>query len=166
MKDQDKLIRLQAYFDGELPEREAREVAASLRTDPEAAALLREFDQTRDALNGLEQELKLPESREFFWSKIQREIQRQEARDSAPEMALSLGARLRRLLVPMTSLAMLAVLVLVSARQEDSRGSGIETIVADSGALTYHNFVTGTSVVWLSFPAESESPDVDDLEPF
>src|SRR5437879_2478946 len=151
MMDQERQLRLQAYFDGEPPGKEAREVAESLARDAEAWGLVGEFKQTRDALAGFEEELKLPESRDFFWSKIQRQIERQELREPALEPALTLAARLRRLLVPLTSVAMLAMLVFVSVRQEDSSGS--ETTMEDPGTCTKHNFNTGTSLVWLSYRA-------------
>jgi len=72
-------LKLQAYLDGELPEGEARELATGLAQDQEAAALLAELRQTRDAIAGSEQVRALPESREFYWSKIQRAIERAEA---------------------------------------------------------------------------------------
>ena len=76
--DYDAQLKLQAFLDGELPEAEASEVANWLARDREAAALLEELRNTRDALAGFEAGIQLPESREFFWSKVQREIQRLE----------------------------------------------------------------------------------------
>src|SRR5713101_6879485 len=71
-------LRLQSYLDGELSPREARRVAEWLGRNPEAQALLGELKMARTALAGNEPELHLPESREFYWSKIRREIQRPE----------------------------------------------------------------------------------------
>src|SRR6267378_6728212 len=76
--DYDAQLKLQAYLDGELPEAEAREVANWLARDREAAALHTELRNTRQALVGFEVGVELPESREFFWSKIRREIHRLE----------------------------------------------------------------------------------------
>src|SRR5690242_11198744 len=78
-------IKLQAFMDGELPESEAREVAGWLARNQEAALLLQELRHTRQSLKGHDASIKLPESREFFWSKIEREIHRQE--QTAPAIA-------------------------------------------------------------------------------
>ena len=77
MKDEQQL-KLQAYLDGELPDSEVRAVADWIAKDAEAAGLLAELKNTRGALAGFEAEIKLPESREFYWSKIAREIERAE----------------------------------------------------------------------------------------
>ena len=67
-------LKLQALLDGELPEREAAEVEARVKADPQAQALLDELRMTTTALRGNELERALPETREFFWSKIERTI--------------------------------------------------------------------------------------------
>src|SRR6478736_2848877 len=105
----DGQLKLQAYLDGELPEGEARELAAGLAQDPQAEALLTELRQTRDAMAGSEQVKALPESREFYWSKIQREIKRVEAPAPQPVRVSGLMMALRRFLVPLTGMALLVV---------------------------------------------------------
>ena len=62
-----------------------------LARDREAAALLEELRNTRAALAGFEAEVRLPESREFFWSKIEREIQRLEAPAPRPARGAAPG---------------------------------------------------------------------------
>src|SRR5512138_813224 len=100
MIDYTEQLKLQAYLDGELPEAEARRMTDRLAQDPEAAALLTELRQTTEAVAAFEKEVRLPESREFYWSKIQREIQRQA--QPAPEAATLPDwlAALRRVLMP------------------------------------------------------------------
>ena len=75
MMDYDSQLKLQAYLDGELPENEAREVAGWVAKDREAVALLSELKATRQAMADFEIGIKLPESREFYLSKIARQIQ-------------------------------------------------------------------------------------------
>src|SRR5690242_5162951 len=108
MEYQDEL-KLQAYLDGELTETEAREVAGRLARDPQAEALLMELRQTCETLQGFEEGVRLPESRDFYWSKIQRGIQRLD--QAAPEAPapIPLIARMRRLLVPAAGLALLVI---------------------------------------------------------
>src|SRR5438874_12013740 len=77
MKHEEQL-KLQAYLDGELSGREARAVAKLVALDARAQTLLAELRFTKASLAVNEPEIKLPESREFYWSKIEREIQRLE----------------------------------------------------------------------------------------
>src|SRR2546425_6017069 len=97
--DYNSQLKLQAYLDGELPEAEARAVANWLAQDREAVALLGELRNTRQALVGLEVGVTLPESREFFWSKIERDIRPQEQPEPAAGRA-PLWSAWRRFLVP------------------------------------------------------------------
>jgi len=149
-------LKLQAFLDGELPDGEAREVAALIARDAEAARLHAELKNTRLALKGSEPGMVLPESREFFWSKIQREIERT-APVVKPEPQVSIFSMLRRLLVPMVSVAALVIIGVIAAKQfsstADAATVGTVTELADAGAVTYHNYETGTTLVWLSYPS-------------
>lgn len=152
-------IKLQAFLDGELPEKDAREVAAWVARDAEATDLLAELRNTRKALADFEPGLKLPESREFYWSKIEREIQRLEP---APQVnpSASIFMRLRRFVVPAGAVAALLVLVTVAGLQLGRFGlsgaSETEMTSADSGTFTYQDYASGTTLVWVTYPAESE----------
>ncbi len=164
--DCDSQLKLQAFLDGELPEAEASKVAEWLSRDREAAALAGELRNTRQALAGFEVGIQLPESREFFWSKIQREIQRLEtpAPDPAP---VPFFALLRRLLVPASTVALVFVAGLVLVRSVVPFGRGvtpdIETALADAGAFTYRDYNAGTTLVWLSYPADNEIAEDDEM---
>ena len=165
--DHDSQLKLQAYLDGELPEAEARAAANWLARDREAVALHTELRNTRQALVGFEIGVELPESREFFWSKIEREIQRLEP-TAAAKPAPSLLARWRRMLVPIGAMAGLVLAALVVSRQMDplggSGGPTLEAAVDDSGAFTYRDDSARTTLVWLSYPAEDESADNDSVD--
>ena len=101
MMDRETELKLQAFLDGELSGDEAGRVEARLAQDTEAAALLAELKATNGALRVFEQELKLPESREFFWSKVEREIRRREKPEPEPESATPPWlAAWRRFLLP------------------------------------------------------------------
>ena len=164
--DFDAQLKLQAFLDGELPEGEASKVADWLARDREAAALLEELRNTRGAMAGFEAGVQLPESREFFWSKVQREIQRREA--PAPKSAPTpLLALLRRFLVPASALAVIlvagAVLIRPAGPFDHAHTAGIETALADAGAFTYHDYSAGATLVWLSYPADNEVAENDEL---
>jgi anti-sigma factor RsiW len=159
---QEQQLKLQAFFDGELPEKEAREVAAWLAQDADGTALLGELRNTRKALADFEPGLKVPESREFYWSKIQREIERLEPA-AAPVQKVSLFAQLRRVLMPLGAVAALAVVAVFTIHQLGGghpQQAQMNTILADAGAFTYRDQAQGMTVVWLPYPAEKKlAPD-------
>ena len=95
MIEREAQFKLMAYLDGELSEPESVEVREWLARDEEARALLAELQNTGAVLAGFEAGLKLPETREFFWSKIQREIERQERAPASAE-SVSLWGWLRQ----------------------------------------------------------------------
>lgn len=166
MIEHEQQLKLQAYLDGELPEAQARALAEWLSREEEAMALAAELRQTTEALVGFEQGIRLPESRDFYWSKIQRQIQREEASTPEPVAVVSWAARLRRLLMPVTGLAVAALLLLVVTHEN---GPGLpensaETALQDSGAFTYHDDSAGATLVWLSYPAENEIAENNDLD--
>src|SRR5687767_7086210 len=93
-------LKLQAYLDGELPAAEAREVADWIAQDADAPMLFAELKNTRGALKAFESEIKLPESREYYWSKLERRIERLEKTEEVEDPPVWLYALLRRFLAP------------------------------------------------------------------
>jgi anti-sigma factor RsiW len=148
----DQQLKLQAFLDGELPEAEAREIATWIARDPEAAALHAELKNTRRALDGFEADIKLPESREFYWSKIEREIQKLEKREP-PRPATPPLAWLWRLLIPASAFAVVAITAMFAFKNVGghARSTELQTALADSGAFTYRDEQEGMTVVWLSY---------------
>lgn len=107
-------LRVQAWLDGELPEAEARRVEGMVNGDLQAQSLVAELRMTKTTLAGNEPELKLPESREFFWGKIQREIERL---DKAAEVEARPAFWLmnwRRWMAPLSGIALIAFFSLLS----------------------------------------------------
>jgi anti-sigma factor RsiW len=151
---QDLQFKLQAYLDGELSSSEAKAVAAWVAQEVDTRALLAELANTRNALAGFE-----PETREFYWSKIARDIQRQEKRVSVGSPA-SILTLLRRLMVPSGIMVALLMGMLVIKQQLGvERRFGVaetDTAQVDAGTFTFRDFASGTTLVWLSYPAENE----------
>jgi anti-sigma factor RsiW len=164
-------LKLQAFLDGELPERERRAILLWMQDNHEAAALFAELKNTRAAMVKSEPHLSVPETREFFWSKIERGIQR-----LAPEIKfapeISIFARLRRLLLPAGALAALVMAGLVAhsyfsglktnvENLADADGTpDVETALANSDATTYRDAGEGTTLVWFSPTADNKpAPD-------
>jgi anti-sigma factor RsiW len=160
--DYDAQLKLQAYLDGELSESEAKEVAKWLAQDQEAVLLHSELKNTRQALSAGEKPLPLPESREFFWSKIEREISKLEAPEPVRQRE-SLLARWRRLLVPISAAAVLGIVILTAIGPVESSAPESEAASEDnSSGFVYRDDSTRTTLVWLSYPEEN---DVADDEP-
>jgi anti-sigma factor RsiW len=155
-------LKLQAYLDGELPDGEARGVADLLAQNPEAAGLHAELKNTRGALKAFESEIKLPESREFYWSKIQREIGRLENREVVDDAPAWLSTLLRRFLAPAGAIAALLIAALLIMSQTPGSAAAepdSETAFADADTFTYRDYSTGMTLVWLSYPAENGFAD-------
>jgi anti-sigma factor RsiW len=158
MKEHEDELRLQAYLDGELSAEDRKQVESAILCDPEANALLAELKMTRDVLAGFEEGIKLPEEREFYWSKIETGIRRAEQ----PARGLNENSALqnwwRKWLMPAGALAALAIVAWFAGTQAGFFGSTVlhgESALADTGAFTYRDFSTGTTLVWLSYPAEN-----------
>jgi anti-sigma factor RsiW len=155
-------LKLQALLDGELPEREAREVLAWTQRDSAAAGLLAELKNTRQAMVNSEPHLSVPESREFFWSKIEREIQRREP-VAAVTPEPSHFAALRRWLLPVVAVGALVIAGLVAhfhmpsgniMAVADADAPTVETTLANSDVTTYRDAGEGTTLVWFSYTAD------------
>jgi anti-sigma factor RsiW len=154
---EEQQLKLQAFLDGELPEKDTHQVAAWLARDAEATALLGELRNTRHALADFEPALKVPESREFYWSKIQREIERSTPA-AAPVKSASLFTLFRRIVVPLAGVAVL-VLGGIFAFHEFTGGQRsvqVNALLGDAGAFTYRDEAQSMTVVWLSYPAENK----------
>ncbi len=110
------------------------------------------MQNTEAALKGHEAGLKLPESREFFWSKIEREIQRQEQRAERARENAGWGAWLRRQFVPLSGLAVLALVMgILFFRPGAAEAEPGETEMAreDMGAYTFRDQQNKMTVVWF-----------------
>lgn len=148
------MLKLQSWVDGELPASEAARIAELVRTDTAAAALAAELRMTRGFLAGNEPEVKLPESREFHWSKIQRAIERAEAE---PRESLPWVAALRRFLVPVSGLALVAFLTVLSIGifNRNPSGTGDELLVEEEtlsrhvDTTTYNSQANNMYVVYI-----------------
>ncbi|MEO5802657.1 MAG: hypothetical protein ABIR24_03940 [Verrucomicrobiota bacterium] len=164
MNDETK-IKLQAYLDGELSRRDARGISELLTTDNEAQSLLGELQMVKSALHGNELELKLPETREFFWSKIQREIERsvKEEPTRVPAFAWWKPAYVRYV-GGMAAACALLMISFIAFNNEGPRkfvpgeieGNG------EMGSITYHSNADGMTVVYLF---DREPGKVVDSEP-
>jgi len=152
MINHDAQMKLQAYLDGELPEQEAAEVNAWLGRDPEAQLLLAELQNTNAALFGHDAGVKLPESREFFWSRIERDIQRQEKLAEPIKRVSWLSGLLRGQFAPAGGVAFLAIMLavfVVHSRAGVGQYGEMELASDDMGAYTFRDQKDKMTMVWF-----------------
>ena len=160
MIDQNTALKLQAYLDGELPSGEARQAVDLLGKDPEAKALFEELKATKSLLAGNELAVTVPETRDFYWSKIAREIARQE---SGPARE-SVGARAwwLRLVAPAGAVALLALVVSIALKSTSvpsgswvalSEAHEIDTPLEETSSITFRSEAAGMTVVWMNSQA-------------
>jgi len=168
MTDNETQLKLQAFLDGELPEAEAARMVDRLARDTECQALFAELTATSHALAGFETGVTHPESREFFWSKVARQIDRAAKPAARPSPTPWLRLVLARWLTPAAAVAVLAAATLVSFHSGLLPGQLVKASappshadIADSGAFTYRDFGDHTTLVWLSYPADSEVADAE-----
>jgi anti-sigma factor RsiW len=159
-------LTLQAYLDGELPERKAREVQAKIQSTAGAATLLEELTATRDALRGNEPEYSLPESREFYWGKIERSIGAGEPA-ARPAQSHSWYAWFFRYW-PQLSGASVAALVLTVGLLRFGGLPGpnedIENLLDDTGSFTFRSEQQRMTLVWIPKSRPTWEEEFDELE--
>jgi anti-sigma factor RsiW len=152
---EEQQLKLQAFLDGELPEEQAREVASWIARDSGATALVNELRNTRKALKESQPQVRVPEAREFYWSKIEREIQRL---DPEPRRVptVSWAHWLRRALAAGTAGAALVLALWIGLKVSPGEAAVVdaEMTATDSGVFTYRDYPNRTTLVWVSYPAE------------
>jgi len=149
-------LKLQALVDGELDAREVRELETLLAQDAPSAALLQELKWTRSALTGHEAEVQLPESREFYWSKISRDIQageRQAAVATPAERSWWF-----KLLYPATGLAAVVAVMFVVSGGRTTDGADSESVTEDVNAVSFRSQSEKMSVVYVADEGTNFSP--------
>ena len=78
MKQEDRL-KIQAWLDGELAPQESAKIADLVDSNLEAKAVADELETIQTILKSGENGAKLEDSRDFYWSQIQRQIESEES---------------------------------------------------------------------------------------
>lgn len=153
-------LKLQAYLDKELSPADAAEVGRQLANDAEGQALLEELRNTSAAMAVGELEIKLPETREFYWSKIAREIERLEkpARAAAPKVSWFAWARNH--LKPLTGVAILlcvGAIAMLHSHRPGAQFGVMEMASDDMSAYTFRDQQQKMTMVWFYDPNADSS---------
>ena len=150
MNELEYSLKLQAFVDGELPETEARAVAETLKRDGQRQVLHDELRLVRALLRGNELEHPVLETREFYWSQIQRSIAA--APTERVPHARSLGWLLRWL-VPVGATALLSVYWLMPTYSGATKsllvGHEIDTPLEETTSYAFRSESAGMTVVWV-----------------
>jgi hypothetical protein len=154
----DLQLKVQAWLDGELPDHEARRFAEWVAGDAEASALASELGCVKQAMLGNETAAALDDSREFYWSKIERQIQREAGLQG--KAAIPWYARWRRYLAPAIGVAALACLMVVAVKQNETPTfDEVSSTIDGMEAVTFHDQSSQMTVVWLQDNAPAPAQD-------
>jgi anti-sigma factor RsiW len=148
-------LKLQALLDGALDAREIREIEAILAQDIQSAALMQELKWMKAAVAGNEAEVKLPESREFYWSKVQRGIAAEER--SAAAAPAERGWWLR-FMYPAAGLAAMVAVIFVVSVGRITDGADTESVPEDVNAISFRSETEAMSVVYVADENGTFSP--------
>lgn len=164
-------LKLLAYVDGELPANEKSGIEALIAKDSEAADLVAELRWSHEAMTGTEVELKVPESRDFYWSKISRQIEFEGKQ--AERSASSLSDKWwYKMLIPTAGVAAIALVLTFTARppvSQDGTGAAAPTtsepVFEDANVYEYYDEQEKMSVIWVTTDDSNEldSPKRDPL---
>jgi hypothetical protein len=149
-------LKIQACVDNELSPAEARRVMDHVRQDPEARRLFDLLADTSRLVSENEPEHQLPESREFYWSKIEREISRSSPeKPGSAELSAPAWSRWWKLLaiaggaVALVALMSLPGLKRSSLARIDHGLQEIESPLDEVSAITFHSESANMTVVWV-----------------
>lgn len=156
----DTQLKVQSYLDNELSAGEARQVASLLSSDAQAKELYENLRLTRELIVANEPEVKLEESRDFYWSKIKRQIEQAE-REPAPRHTTPWWIRAMAPLAGTAALFALLISIMNPKTEMTPRSTNqtvsnvplhgeVEDLVPEMTSVTFRSEQNGVTVVWLS----------------
>jgi anti-sigma factor RsiW len=145
-------LKLQAYLDGELTERERADVAALLDAEEDARRLLAELQQTRSAIRDNEPGRSLDCSREFYWKGIAAKLASSPG-ETAPTPGVNLmqwlRGHVRSLVGTGVAVAALALLLTLFGAGPAVAESDWEVLHPQTGMVSLRDYQSGITVVML-----------------
>ena len=150
-------LQVQAYLDNELSPGEARNISKLISSDAEARDLFGELKSTREALVANEPLPSLPESREFYWSKIQRAIEQAERTNERVAPSASRPWWLR-IMAPMAGAVGLFAILLSVVNRDGAKPVAVSQ--SASAATPLHQLEQSSDVSTITFRSDSEGVTV------
>jgi anti-sigma factor RsiW len=158
--NRDTQLKVQAYLDNELSAGDARSVSKLISSDAEVRDLYTELKNTKDVLVDNEPAVSVPDTRDFYWSQIQRRIASAERQ---PAVAQARPWWLRMLAPAAGTVALFALLVTVVNKdgQPTAVTSKLPALTAaaaphqleqsaDVSTITFRSETEGVTVVWIT----------------
>jgi anti-sigma factor RsiW len=135
------MLEIQAYADGELDAARRADVERLVRDDAQAADLQTELLAVGQAVRTHEPAGTVPETREFYWSQLQRRIAAEESAANRPAQPGALRNWLRWL-APALGVAALALIFTMR--------SGPAATLADASVMTFRSDNDGLTIHWIN----------------
>ena len=112
MKQEDRL-KIQAWLDGELAPQESTIIADLVDSNLEAKAVANELETLQNILKSGENEVKLEDSRDFYWSQIRRQIEAENPESPRETASITAGSGESplRWILPISSLVAISILM-------------------------------------------------------
>jgi len=153
--NRDQVFKVQAYLDGELTRSEAAKLEEGWLTTEAGNRLLEELRWTKDVLGENPPLQSVPETREFYWSRIERGIISAEA--TPPRSNLLVMDFFRRWLAPASGAALVCLLVLLAIQLFEFSPAGtangqLARVESPSDAMdsfSFENKAEKVFVIWL-----------------
>ena len=156
--NRDFQLRVQAFLDGELTEHETRQVERRLSSDEASSHLLEELRWTKNVLAANEPIAVIPETRDFYWSKIRGDILLM-GRPVAPgpQAQAFLWLVWKKCFAPFSGLALMLMVVwgIMSFYSLDASGARgrflaqVESPSEEMGAFSFRSQSDNVFVIWL-----------------
>lgn len=146
--------KIQAWVDGELPATEQESVAARVAQDPEAAVLVGQLRQLKSVLVETDPVRPVPDTREFYWSGIERRILQLSRPIRAGSDRVPL-AMILRWFIPVGIAACIALILSGPLLRGWNVGSPlgfteIESPLEDVSSVTFRSESEKMTVVWVN----------------
>jgi anti-sigma factor RsiW len=141
----DQLLEIMAYADGELAANRKVGVEQLLSSNPSAAALHRELAGIRTLVRSNEPTGQIADTREFYWSQIQRRIAAEESAANHKSPARSSPLNWLRWLVPALGVAAVALIAVFQPRPVAAVIAGSE-----ASAMTFTSDSDGVTIRWIN----------------
>ena len=156
--NRDTQLKVQAYLDNELSAGDARSVSKLISSDAEIRDLYTELKNTKDVLVHNEPAVSVPDTRDFYWSQIQRRIASAERQ---PAVAHARPWWLRMLAPAAGTVALFAILLSVMNPNTQNAVAPTQTQAAvaplhkveeaaDVSLFTFRSESEGVTLVWVS----------------
>jgi anti-sigma factor RsiW len=151
MKKTELTLDIQSYVDGELPPERRAQVEAALVADADAERLAVGLRRLGVLLRSNEPDIRVPDSREFYWSQVRRRIEASRGADApgAGDATAALGWL--RWLVPAMGVAAVAVIVSLPRRGEPAEFAGLayDATQTEATSVVFRSESDGVTVHWI-----------------